>query len=173
MATAVRYGKPERAGLRLRRATSFLVASAFVILLVSGIALFIAPSGRVARDIAWGWAGLDKDGWGSLHVVFALLFVAFGIVHLVLNWRPFQSYLVSRATHHLRLTRELAVALVIVLLLVLSTLFSWPPATQLEAAMEYFRRDFWVVDGVGGPPYADDETAIPGRLGSGPRGERN
>ncbi len=152
MTAALKSSKPERASLRLRRATSFLVAFAFVVLLLSGIALFVAPSGRVARDIGWGLIGLNKESWGSLHVVFAVLFVGFGIVHLVLNWRPFRSYLTDRVSHHLRLTRELALSLLIVLLLVLATLFSWPPATQLEAAMSYFRRDFWSSGAVGGNP---------------------
>ena len=152
----------ERSALRLRRLTSFLVALAFMVLLYSGVALFVAPSGRVARDIGWVWSGLGKEPWGSLHVVFAALFVAFGVVHLVLNWRPFRSYLVDRASHHVRITKELVVSVVVVALLVAATLFSWPPAAQLEAATEYFRREFWVEDGASRGPVGAGE-----RLGAG------
>lgn len=162
--------RPERLNRRIRRMTSFLVALAFAILLYSGIALFVAPSGRVAREVGWNWSGLGKEAWGSLHLVFAALFVAFAIVHLGLNWRPFQSYLVDRASHQLRLTKELGLSVVVVVLLVMATLFGWPPATQLEAATEYFRRDFWAGrSGVDlGPEEHTDELG-PGRAGDGRR----
>ena len=53
-------------------------------------------------------------------------------------------------------------------LLVMATLFGWPPATQLEAATEYFRRDFWAgrsgVD-LGAEEHSDE--LVPGRAGGG------
>lgn len=128
---------------RVRRFTSFLVAWAFAVLLLSGIALFIGPSGRVARDIGWHWIGLDKAGWGGLHTIFAILFVAFAVLHLVLNWRPFHGYLVDRASHHFSMSAELLVSLAVAAFLVFATVYNIPPAPQISSATEYFRRTFW------------------------------
>ena len=143
MASTTHHARSERPKRRVRRFASFLVAWSFAVLLISGIVLFVAPSGRVARDVAWHLAGLDKENWGGLHLIFAILFVVFAVLHLALNWRPFQGYLVDRASHHLRLSPELLISLAVVGFLVFATVANVPPAPQLAAATEYFRKSFW------------------------------
>ncbi|HYN38594.1 MAG TPA: DUF4405 domain-containing protein [Rhodospirillales bacterium] len=64
------------------------MALSAIILLISGVVLFIAPSGRIASATQWALLWLDKDGWVNLHNVFAILFVAGLIWHLVFNWKP-------------------------------------------------------------------------------------
>ena len=36
-----------------RALTSVMVTASFVVLMISGVVLFIAPSGRVARETSW------------------------------------------------------------------------------------------------------------------------
>lgn len=52
----------------------FVIGLSAIILLFSGIVLFIASSGRIANTTQWALLWLDKDGWVNLHN-FAILFV--------------------------------------------------------------------------------------------------
>ncbi len=121
----------------------FVIALSAVILLISGIVLFIAPSGRIANATGWGLLWLDKDGWVNLHNVFAILFVAVLIWHLVFNWRPLSNYVVSRATHHLNLKREMLAAVAVLLVLVVLVAQNLPPVDALTDLSTYFRHEFW------------------------------
>ncbi len=121
----------------------FIIALSAAMLLISGIVLFIAPSGRIAKATQWALLWLDKDGWVNLHNVFAILFVAGLIWHLVFNWKPLRSYLVSRVSHHLNLKREMLLAVAIVLVLVALVAQNLPPVDALTELSDYFRQDFW------------------------------
>ena len=118
----------------------FMVGLSASVLLISGIVLFIAPSGRIAnRALLW----LDKGAWVNLHNVFAILFVAGLIWHLVFNWKPLSNYVVRRATHHLNLKREMLVALAVILVLVVLAAQELPPVKLLADLEYYFRQEFW------------------------------
>ena len=121
----------------------FMVGLSAVILLISGIVLFIAPSGRIANTTQWALLWLDKDGWVNLHNVFAILFVAGLIWHLVFNWKPLSNYVVSRATHHLNLKREMLAAVAVLLVLVVLVAQNLPPVDALTDLSYYFRQEFW------------------------------
>ena len=121
----------------------FMVGLSASVLLISGIVLFIAPSGRIANTTQWALLWLDKDGWVNLHNVFAILFVAGLVWHLVFNWKPLSNYVVSRATHHLNLKREMLVALAVILVLVILAAQELPPVSHLADLMYYFRREYW------------------------------
>ena len=116
----------------------FVVALGAIILLISGIVLFIAPSGRIANATQWALPWLDKGAWVNLHNVFALVFVAGLVWHPVFNWKPLSNYVVGRATHHLNLKREMLVALAAVL-----AAQALPPIDHLAELGNYFRHEFW------------------------------
>lgn len=121
----------------------FMVGLSASVLLISGIVLFIAPSGRIANTTQWALLWLDKDGWVSLHNIFAILFVAGLIWHLVFNWKPLSNYVVSRATHHLNLKREMLAAVAVLLVLVTLVAQNLPPVDALTDLSAYFRHEFW------------------------------
>lgn len=121
----------------------FVVGLSAVVLLISGIVLFIAPSGRIANTTHWALLWLDKDGWINLHNVFAILFVAALIWHLVFNWKPLSNYIVSRATHHLNLKREMLAAVAVLLVLVVLVAQNLPPVDTITDLSFYFRQEFW------------------------------
>ena len=50
--------------------TSFFILLSFVVLLLSGVVLYVAPPGRIANWTQWQF-GLDKEQWQALHTVFA------------------------------------------------------------------------------------------------------
>jgi len=57
----------------------------FPILLVSGVALYFAPSGPAT---VWG---IDKELWESLHTVAGFLFAGLVAVHLLINWTVYKN----------------------------------------------------------------------------------
>lgn len=121
----------------------FMVGLSASVLLISGIVLFIAPSGRIANTTQWALLWLDKGAWVNLHNVFAILFVAGLVWHLVFNWKPLSNYVVSRATHNLNLKREMLVALAAIVVLVVLAAQELPPVSHLADLADYFRHEFW------------------------------
>ena len=121
----------------------FMVGLSTSVLLISGIVLFIAPSGRIANTTQWALLWVDKDGWVNLHNVFAILFVAGLVWHLVFNWKPLSNYVVRRATHHMNLNREMMLARAVLLVLLVLAAQELPPVNHLADLADYFRQEFW------------------------------
>jgi len=78
---------------RFRAFITLITAAAFVVMSVSGVALFVAPSGRIARDTGWTFWTLSRGQWIALHLAFSAVFLMAAIVHLLLNRKPIASYL--------------------------------------------------------------------------------
>ena len=110
-----------------RAFTSILLFWTGLVMAVSGIILYIAPTGRVARAAIWTFWGLDKDGWGAVHTILSFLFTIFAVLHIVLNWKPLISYLKDRVTRVVRLRREWVGATLISILACALTILAVPP----------------------------------------------
>lgn len=78
---------------RFRAFITLMTAAAFVVTSVSGVALFVAPSGRIARDMGWALWTLSRGQWIMLHLAFSAVFLMAAVVHLFLNRRPIVNYL--------------------------------------------------------------------------------
>ena len=91
---------------------SFFVTFDLLILLVTGVVLYVVPHGRVAYWTNWELMGLSKDQWTSVHILSALLFLLVSILHLIFNWKPFKHYFYHKLQGVHRL-RELSLALLI------------------------------------------------------------
>jgi len=76
--------------------TSFIsigLLFSFLIMLFSGIILFIAPEGSLSRWMGWKVLGLTKSQWENQHTIFSYLFVVFGMIHIfIINWQLMASY---------------------------------------------------------------------------------
>ncbi|MGY4707706.1 DUF4405 domain-containing protein [Candidatus Bipolaricaulota sp. J31] len=115
-----------------RITVSYFLLFAGIVLAVSGIALFIAPSGRVARLSGWKFLGLDKEAWGDLHTVFGYAAIAFGLLHVAFNWHCLLGYLRRRAP--LIVVRpELILALLLAVLIAVASLLGWSPVRAFLA----------------------------------------
>ncbi len=140
---------------------AFLVTWSFILLTVTGIVLYVVPHGRVANWTFWSLAGLHKEGWADVHILFGAIFILAGVWHLYFNWKPFMNYLAQRARGHWTLKRELLTSLAATLALTLGALYSLPPVSWLfdlnDAAKSAWGR------GPGQePPYARAEaTPLP------------
>ena len=94
-----------------RALMSVLISLAFVVMLVSGVILFLSPPGRVANWSDWRMLGYTKHDWSDLHAWFAVVFVVAALLHTVFNIRPLLSYFRSRLTRRIGFRWEWVMAL--------------------------------------------------------------
>jgi Domain of unknown function (DUF4405) len=110
-----------------RAFVAFTVAWAFLIATVTGVVLYIVPHGRVAYWTNWELAALNVDSWRDIHIMFGLVFVVGGIFHLYFNWKPFKHHLAERVAGQLHLRREIMVASIFAIFVLVSAIAQLPP----------------------------------------------
>lgn len=114
-----------------RSLSSFFLAFSSVLILVSGIVLFVAAPGRYAHAADWRLIGLNKEQWETMHSMFCLVAVIFSIVHLAINWKVLTHYLWDRTSHTYRLKRELTISILLTLIISAGSIFAWPPVSTI------------------------------------------
>jgi uncharacterized membrane protein YgcG len=119
-----------------RAMTSVLIAASFLILVFSGIILFVSPPGRVANWTNWTIVGLRKHEWIGLHIWFSLLFLVVTLVHVFFNWRPMLSYFKDRMTRRMGFRPEWLAALLVCGAVYAGTRAAVPPFSSLLALNE-------------------------------------
>jgi hypothetical protein len=114
---------------------SFSLAWSFLIILISGIVLYIAPPGRVSNWTNWMLLGFTKAGWQAIHTIFSYSFVILSIFHLFsFNWRVFVYYITSKAEKGINKKRELLVSVGLIAVVFLGTHFNLQP---FKAVMDF------------------------------------
>lgn len=104
----------------------------FLVMMISGLVLFVSPPGRVANWSDWHLLGLTKRGWQNQHLVFGFGFILFSIFHLcVFNWKAFFSYLTSKAAQGLNNPSEIIASVTLFIVLAVGTFYHIPPIEQL------------------------------------------
>jgi len=149
---------------RPRGLIAFLVFGAFAVMTVTGLILFVAPPGRVARWADWTLLGLDKSDWNDVHIVFSLLFVLAGLTHLLVNWKPVKHYLTSKLADRVPLRLESVIGAAAICLIVAGTLLAWPPISWIVGLNDTFRES-WVAAGWAEPPFGRAEDVSLKALG--------
>jgi uncharacterized protein DUF4405 len=146
--------------INIRSMTTFLVSAAFLLCAVTGIVLFIVPQGRIANWVDWQLIGLLKEEWAQIHIVFGLLFLIFGIIHLYpYNWPTFKAYLAKRTKGRLdykRPKKEIIFASVIAVLLVAGSITKVPPISYLFDFNDWTKGS-WVISAEYEPPFGHAE----------------
>ncbi|MCK4777169.1 MAG: DUF4405 domain-containing protein [Actinomycetia bacterium] len=97
--------------------TSIFLGLSGIILLLSSIALYLAPSSRVARDTGWSFIALDKNAWIDNHLIFGFAVDPFILYHMVINWRPFTCYIKKRFKKFLSFRQEFIAAIIFTLII--------------------------------------------------------
>ena len=77
----------------MKKVTSLSLGFSFLIMSYTGVILYIAPHGRIAKWIDWHFLGLDKTQYQELHITSMVTFLVFGILHIYYNWKPIISYM--------------------------------------------------------------------------------
>lgn len=114
-----------------RAMTSVLIATSFLLLVVTGVVLFVSPPGRIANWTNWNILGLRKTDWAGLHIWFGAVFLVVALFHLAYNWRPLLSYFKDRMTRRMGFRREWAAALALCVAVFAGTRANVPPFSLL------------------------------------------
>ena len=120
-------GEAQRRRFHTRGFVSLLLTGSFLVMLATGLVLYVTPQGRVAHWTGWTLAGLGKEQWSAVHIVTTLVFLSSAGFHLYYNWRIFWGYFKSKAQSGFNLKRELALAIAICVAMVAGTLWNVPP----------------------------------------------
>lgn len=118
---------------------SFGLTYAIIIVLLSGIMLYVSPPGRYAHWVNWTLWGFSKEGWQAIHTVFSLGFVILSIFHLLsVNWTVFVSYIKSKTGRGFNKKYELIISTLLVLVFFFGTIYSVPPFKSVMDLGEHF-----------------------------------
>ena len=141
----------------MRRVTSLIIFLSSIILLITGIVLFIVPQGRVAYWSNWKFIWLGKTDWSNLHTVIGYLFLIFSVFHIYYNWRSIVTYLKDKMKKIRILTFEFNIAFIIVMIVSIGTIFNIPPFSSFIQLSDFFKANAALK--YGEPPYGHAELS--------------
>jgi len=105
---------------------------ALLMMLVSGVILYISPPGRVANWTDWRMIGLTKRGWQNQHTIFGFAFIILSLFHLFLiNWRAFLCYLKLKSSEGFKRPAELLAITVLSAVFGVGTYFDSQPFREI------------------------------------------
>lgn len=137
---------------------SLYISFSFIIMIVSGIILYLAPAGRIAKWTHIYILGLEKDAWQAIHIIFTVLFIIASGFHIWYNWKPFVSYLRNKMQQKFSLRKELIASFLITILLFVFTLLELPPFSSVIELGEDLT-DSWSTEQTEPPaPHAESMT---------------
>jgi hypothetical protein len=138
---------------------SFGLTYAILIVLLSGIMLYVSPPGRYAHWVNWTLWGFSKEGWQAIHTIFSLGFVILSVFHLLsINWKTFVSYLKSKASTGFNKKRELIISTLVVFVFFFGTIYSIPPFQSVMDLGEHFTESWEKVEDRAPVPHAEQLT---------------
>ena len=135
---------------------SFGLTYSFIIILISGIILYMSPPGRYANWVNWEIMGSTKAGWQALHTVFSFTFVILSVFHLfTINWKSFLSYLKSKRQSGINKSREFYISTLLVLVFFFGIIYSIPPFKSIMDLGEYLTESWEKVEEEPPIPHAE------------------
>ncbi|KPK43523.1 MAG: hypothetical protein AMJ65_05550 [Phycisphaerae bacterium SG8_4] len=122
-----------------RAFASVLAGLSFALMVVTGLALFIAPSCRIASDTSWTVWGHNKDQWVAVHVWLSIAFITASAIHIYLNWSVLTSYFKSKIRKGWAFRAEWLAALAVCAVLYAGSARELAPFSSLMAWKETFK----------------------------------
>jgi len=104
-----------RVSALVRGTIDLLLMILFAVLAVTGIGLYLAPSGRIAETINWTFMGLDKDTLTLVHTYIGFVTIGLIVIHVIIG---FNSMWVMLKSAFRKSKLKSAAALIIPLLLI-------------------------------------------------------
>ena len=150
----------DKKNLNVRSLMTFFVAASFLACIITGIVIFITPQGRIANWVDWELLGLPKEDWANIHIVFSVLFIIAGIIHLYpYNWPTFKAFLARRENGRLNMKKprkEVIFALLLAGVLITGAVTKAPPFSYLFD-FNAWAKEAWVVSDDFQPPFGHAE----------------
>lgn len=142
-----------------RSLVSFTLAWMFIVLVVSGVVLYIAPPGRVAHWTDWTLMGLMKEQWQGLHTLASVLFVVGGLFHLLdLNRRAIWNYLKRGRNAGSHFRTSLVVSTLVSAAFVAGTIAGVPPFSWVVDLGERATESWETAQSAAPAPHAEEWT---------------
>jgi hypothetical protein len=139
-----------------RGLTSFFTLFGFIIMSITGLVLYVVPEGRVAFWIIWKLLGLTKTEWGNIHILSSLLFIVAGAFHTYFNWKPLMNYFKDKVNKGLNLRRELVISSLLSVVIVVGSIWPFPPLSYLLDFNAWLKTT-WIVQDDYEPPFGHAE----------------
>ena len=133
----------KRSSISARALAAFGVTCGFFTMLLSGVAIMLAPSGRFARSIDWHWIGLSRQTWEAVHLGAALGFAAAAFWHLALHLPIYRNLLGGTRAHPYGNRLDAIIVAALTILLVATAILDLPPSRWLVDLNQYFKQVYW------------------------------
>lgn len=144
--------------MRVKPFVSWVLGISFVLLIGSGVVLYGSPVGRIAHWNRWTLLGMSKETWQAVHTNLAVLFLATGLWHLVLNWSMLWGYARQASRSGRYLLGPVPVAVLLTGLFLAGTILHWPPWSLLQRGNDQMKA-YWEHQLPHPPsPHAEDWT---------------
>ncbi len=144
---------------KLKVLTSFILTITFLVASLSGLAMYLAPKGRIANWVEWTWLGFTKDQWSAIHIVFVTVFLTAGILHLFyFNWKVFWAYLKQRAKKGVLYKWELGISIFFGLILWFGTVYEVKPVISVVKLAESIQESYETEQNQPPVPHAEEMT---------------
>jgi hypothetical protein len=126
-----------------RASTSLIITWTFLLLIISGTILFVAPPGRITNWTNWRILAFTKAQWQGVHALSAIIFLTGGLFHLLkFNWKVFVAYANRKGETGWRYRKEFAVSVALVAIVVAGTLIEIPPFASVMIAGEKIKNSW-------------------------------
>lgn len=143
--------------MNVRRIISIILVFSFILLLITGVVLYVVPVGRIAYWADWKFLGLTKEQWGSVHIISGILGLAAGFVHIFYNWKAIVQYLKNRKKELRFFNINFNIALLVTLLCLVGTFLEVPPFSYILNFSEEIKDS--AIEEYGEPPYSHAELS--------------
>ena len=121
--------------MNYRKTVSIFLFLSFLILIISGIVLYIMPHGRVAYWTNWRFLTLNKDEWSAIHTIYSIIFILLSVCHLFYNFNPLKNYFKTNR-------KELFASIMLTIMLFTGTLLSTPPFKNIMELGEQIKESW-------------------------------
>lgn len=118
-----------KASAWLRGTVDLILAVVFILIAVSGIALYQAPPGRIADAIGWTFLGVTKDTWETVHTYLGFVMIGLVAIHLIIG---FNSMVVMLRSAFKKSRVKVAGGLVLIGLVIVGGYFAFAALTAEE-----------------------------------------
>lgn len=129
-----------------------------IIVAVSGVILYIAPAGRIAKWTHISILGLEKDQWQSLHTIFTFILLIAAGFHIYYNWKPLVAYLRTRFQQKIIVRKEMWLASLVTLFIFALVLVNVPPFSSVMDLGEGIKDTWATAENEPPVPHAEEMT---------------
>jgi len=143
-------------GFQTKGFISLLTFGSFIIMSVTGIVLYTAPQGRIAYWVTWRFWGMEKPQWEAIHIVSCFFFIVVGIYHLINNWTLLKNYLAGKIAGGLRMKKELAISVLVILAIILGPMYRVAPFHYILELSDVLKKS-WIISREYEPPFGHAE----------------